>query len=111
MGCNGHNGDAVAMAIKKSIDQVQIAGTTTSRAHRELACQLAFSAGRKRCDLLVTDGNPLDLFASAQRLCDAVERIAHQSVNALNVGSLERLNYSVGYIRHFKSSIMRHRQT
>jgi hypothetical protein len=87
VGCDGYNGDAIAMAMKESINQVQIAGATTTGPHREFTCQLSLRAGGKSRDFFMSDGNPLDLVADAQRLGDAIERIAHQSVNALNIRS------------------------
>jgi hypothetical protein len=100
-----HHGHAISMAIKEPIDQVQIAGSTASGTHSELAGQLRLRAGGKCRDLFMSDGNPVNLAAYAQRLGYAIERITHQSINAPHVGGFERLNYSVCNIGHLKSPL------
>src|SRR5258708_34018651 len=80
-----HHWYAASMAIKEPIDQVQVAGATASGADSEFARHLRLCAGGKRRDFFVPDGNPLDLAAHAQRFGDAVERIAHQSINSPHV--------------------------
>jgi hypothetical protein len=47
---------------------------------------MCFGAGREGCHLLVTRMNPLDLTACANRIRDAVERIAADAVDSLNSG-------------------------
>jgi hypothetical protein len=79
---------------------VQIAGAAASGAYSEIARELSLRAGGKRRDFFVPDGNPFDLAAHAHRLGDAVERIAHQPINAAHIRGFERLNYSICNIGH-----------
>src|SRR5580658_10667866 len=72
---DGQNGDATALAIVKAIDQVHVSRPAASGAYRQLAREMRLCAGRERCCLFMAHANPLDVFASAKRIRDAIERI------------------------------------
>src|ERR1700684_2837571 len=65
-----------AMTIVEPVDQMQIARAATSRAHGYIPAKMRFRAGGKRRRLLVSHMDPLNLFVRANRVRDAVERIA-----------------------------------
>ena len=47
---------------------------------------MGFSAGREGTDFLVPDVHSLDLALAPQRVCDAVETVADDAVDALDAG-------------------------
>src|SRR5579859_5120784 len=57
---NREHGCAAAMAVVEAVDQMEIAGTTTSRAHRQLACQIGLGAGSKCGTFLMAHMNPVN---------------------------------------------------
>src|SRR6202521_3095522 len=82
---DGQNGDAAALAIVKAIDQMHVSRPAASGAHRQFASEMRFCTGGERGCLLMAHANPLDVLAGANRIRDAIERIARDSVNSLNV--------------------------
>ena len=72
------------MAVKKSVDEMKVAGTATPGADRELAGDVRIGARGKARYFLVADVNPFDGFLSAYRLGDPIERIANYSIDSLN---------------------------
>jgi hypothetical protein len=81
---DGQNGDAAALAVVKAIDQVHVSRPAASGAYRQFASEMRLCAGRERGCLLMAHANPLDVLAGANRIRDAIERIAGDSVNSLN---------------------------
>src|ERR1700683_4782415 len=88
MGCDGHDRGSIAMAVKQSIDEVQITWSATPRAYRHFAGHLSLCTRGKRCHFLMANRNPLNLVTDAERLSDAIERISYKPVNSLHIGSL-----------------------
>ena len=81
---DGQNRNAAALAIVKAIDQMQVSGAAASGAYRQFAGEMRFRARRERGCLLMTHMNPLDLLVGANRIGDAIERVAGDAVNSLN---------------------------
>jgi hypothetical protein len=52
----------IPMAIEEAIDEVKVARTATTCAHRNLPCKMRLRAGSKRGYLFVPYVQPLDLF-------------------------------------------------
>jgi hypothetical protein len=75
------------MTVEQPVDQVQIPRPTTPGADRKLARQVGLGARRKRSGFLMPDVYPLQLTALANSVRQSVERIAHDTVNALHAGS------------------------
>ncbi len=90
-----HHRQARAVAVEQTIDQVQIARTATSGADRETTCDMRIPAGRERGDFLVPDMQPLNAAMAAQRIGEAIEAVAHDSVDALNAGGGEGFDHLV----------------
>src|ERR1700722_19364333 len=85
LGRDRQHGDAAALAIVKAVDQVHVPRPTASGAYRQLAGKVLLCAGRERACLFIAHTNPFDVLADADRIRDAIERIARNSVNALNL--------------------------
>src|ERR1700722_3786842 len=94
---NGQHRNPAAMAIIKTVDQMQIAGTTTPGAHCQFSREMRLCSGGKRCCLFVAHMNPADLFLSSDRIGDAVQRVAGNSVNPLDSCRRKSLHQYVGY--------------
>jgi hypothetical protein len=75
------------MAIIKPIDEVHIARPATPGTDRQLAGHMGLRSGREGGRFLATHANPLDVLALANFLQQAIERIAHHTVNPLHAGA------------------------
>src|SRR5882762_2165648 len=76
---------------------MQIPGTAAPRADRQPPREMSFRSSGKRCRLFMPDMNPLNLFLGANRLGDAVERVAGNTVNLPNSCFSENLYQQVCY--------------
>jgi hypothetical protein len=94
---DGENRHTTALAIVKAIDQVQVSGTAASGAYSQFAGQMRFRARRERPCLLITHADPLDILAGANRIRDAIERVAGDAVNSLNARSHENVDQQVSH--------------
>src|SRR5258708_5870782 len=72
------------MAIKKTVDEVQIARSTAAGAYRKRAGYVRLGARGERGHLLVPDVHPLDLALPAKGIGQSVQTIADDSVNTLD---------------------------
>src|ERR1700723_756110 len=91
------NGDAAALAIVKAVDQVQVSGPAASGAYSQFAGEMRLCARRERGCLLIASANPLNLLAGANRIRDAIERIARDAENSLNSGSQQDVDQQVSH--------------
>src|SRR3984885_3882940 len=94
---DGQNGDAAALAIVQAIDQVHVSRPAASGAHRQFASEMRFCAGREGGCLFMAHANPLDVLAGANRIRDAIERIARDAINSLNVRSHQDVYQQVSH--------------
>ena len=53
---------------------------------------MSLGSGGKSCDLFMPDMDPFDLVLTADRVCDAVQAVADNTVNALHPGSRQGLD-------------------
>jgi hypothetical protein len=81
---DGQDRHAAALAIVQAIDQMQISGPAASGAYGQFVREMGLRAGRERRSFLMAYTNPLNIRASANRIRDAIERIAWYPVNSLN---------------------------
>jgi hypothetical protein len=86
---NGKNGDARALAIEQSVDEMQIAGSAASRTNGKVAGKMSLGAGRESGNLFVTHVEPLDFALASNRIGEAVQAIADDSVYPFNSGDRE----------------------
>ena len=101
---DGQNGDAAALAIVKAIDQMHVSGPAASGAYSQFASEMRLCTRRERGCLLMPHANPLDILAGANRIRDAIERIAREAVNSLNARSHQDVYQQVSHsLCHFYS--------
>jgi hypothetical protein len=82
------------MTVEQSIDEVKIARTAASGADGERARELRVCAGRESGNLLMADMDPVDLALAPDRVGDAVEAVANDTVDTLHAGSCQGLGES-----------------
>jgi hypothetical protein len=87
---------AAAMAVVQTIDQVQIAGAAAAGAHRNLPRKLALRPRRERGGLFVAHVHPRNLPVAANRVGEAVQRIARKTIHTLHTGSGQRVYKYLG---------------
>src|SRR5215468_3213805 len=68
---------------------------------------MRLGAGGKRGDLLVPHVDPLDLSLAADRIREAVEAIADDSINSLDAGARHRLGKLICNRRHVRLPLSR----
>src|ERR1700674_1836798 len=76
---------------------MQVPGTATPGADRQLSREMRFRSGGKRCRLFMSHVNPLKLFLCANRVRDAVQRVARNTVNPLYSRLRENIHQQVRY--------------
>src|SRR5882724_6811564 len=79
--CDRQHRDTAAVALVEAVDQMQVAGTAAAGAHRQLAREVGFRSGGKRCHLLVPHVGPFELLRFPDGIRDAVERVAGHAVD------------------------------
>ncbi len=94
------HGDAAALRIEQTVDQMQVAGPATARADRQLTRKGRIRGGRERRGLLVTDVLPRDFAGSAYRVGEPVEAVARQAVDATNPTDAQGGDDVIGDGRH-----------
>src|ERR1019366_9132518 len=77
------DGNATALTIMESIDEMEIARPAASCADRKFACNLRFATSREGGDLLVPNHHPVDAIVSADGIGKSVERVTGDSVDTL----------------------------
>jgi len=83
---DGDNGHAIAVAIVKAVDQVQVARAAATCTHREMPGQMRVRPGGKRGGFLMPHVNPLHVAPLPDGIGDAVEGISSQTVNPIHSG-------------------------
>src|SRR4030088_2304419 len=74
------------MAVKQTVDEVQITRSTAAGAHCKRAGHVRLGTRCERGHLLVPDVHPLDLALPTQGVGQTVQTIADDSVYALDAG-------------------------
>jgi hypothetical protein len=92
MGGDRQNRNAVALAIEQAVDQMQISRTAASGAHRKLPGKMRLGAGGESGGLFMPHVDPVDGFSAPHRVGKPVERIADDTVDALDSRFFESLN-------------------
>jgi hypothetical protein len=72
---------------------MQIARAAAAGADREFPGQMRFGAGGKRGDLLVAEVQPGDPAVAPQRVSEAVQAVADDTINPSHAGSGEGLDH------------------
>src|ERR1700722_4796822 len=80
---------AVALAIKKPVDQMQVARTAASGAYRKAPSEMSFSARREGSRLLMPHMDPVNRFSPSHHVRETVERVTDDAINPLDTGLLQ----------------------
>ena len=78
---DGEDRNPAAVTIVESVDQVQISGTAAPGADRQSAGEMGIRARGKGCRFFMPQMNPIELFGCSNRVGNAIERIAGDTVN------------------------------
>jgi hypothetical protein len=93
---DGEDGDAAALTVVQSIYKVEVARTTASRTDGELASDLGLAPGGEGGDLFVSNHHPIDAVVDADGVCEAVEGIPGDPIDALDACFDKRFYEDVG---------------
>src|SRR5215510_13183664 len=72
------------MAVEQAVDEMQVAGPTASRAHRELASEMGLRTRRERSNFLMPDMNPFDPALPANGVRQSVQTVADDAEDPLD---------------------------
>jgi hypothetical protein len=72
------------MTIKKTINQMQITGTTAAGTDGEIAGQMRFRACREGRSFFMPGMDPVDIATSAKRFRNSIETIADKAIDTPN---------------------------
>src|SRR5208283_2285813 len=76
---------------------MHVSGPAAARAYRQFASEMGIGAGGESGHLLVSQMNPLNLLACANRIRDSIERIAADTVNSFDSCFHQNINKQVSY--------------
>src|SRR6266853_3060377 len=103
---NSEDGNAAALTVVEAINQMHVAGATTSGTYRQLASEMGLGAGGERRCLLVSYTNPANVLSNSNRICNSVERVAWDSIDPLDTGFSQNVNQQLRYrLRHVNPSL------
>src|ERR1700751_2214886 len=88
---DGEDWNAAALTVIEAVNQMHVAGATTSGTYRQLASEMSFSPGGERRCLLVSYTNPANVLSSANRICNSVERVARDSIDPFHASINENV--------------------
>ena len=91
------DGHTAAMAIIKSVDQMQIARTAAPGADRQCARKMRFRSRGKGGRFFMAYANPLNVASSPHRVRDAVQRIARNAVDSPDARIRKNLHQQIRY--------------
>ncbi len=74
------------MSVVQTVDEVQVARATAPRANRELSREMSLGSRGECGTFLVSHMDPLDRFHSTKRVCEAVEGVPHDAIDAFDTG-------------------------
>jgi hypothetical protein len=92
---DGQDRNPVSVTVVESVDQVQISGTATAGANRQPAREMGIRTRGKGCRFLMPQMNPIQLFGGSNRIGNAVERVAGNTVNSPDSRSGQNVHQQV----------------
>jgi hypothetical protein len=95
---NPKHRNPAAVTIVEPVDQMQVAWAATSRANGQFPREMRFRAGGKRRRLFVSHMDPLNWLVCANRVRDAIERIAGNAVNTPNSSFGKNIHQQICYV-------------
>ncbi len=90
MGGDGQHRDMVAMTVKQTVNQVQVARSAGAGADRQLAGQLRFRASGESGDLFVPGGHPVDGAHAVKAIAQSIEGISGDAPDTFHAGLFQR---------------------
>ena len=99
---NRQHRNAIAMAVVKAVDEMQIARAATATAYRKAPGQERFRACGECRRFLMPDRHSGDVISWSNGISDSVERISGYSQNPLNTCCDERVD------QHICNSLLSH---
>src|SRR5215472_4686025 len=97
---NRENRHPASMTIEKSIDKMEIARPATSGADSQLSRDVRVGTSGEGSNLFMSDVDPFNRLFAADRVDDADQRIAHDTVNAFGAHVSQSLNKGLRHGRH-----------
>jgi hypothetical protein len=91
-----HHGNARALAVEETVDEMEVTGAAAAGADREVAGNMRLGAGGEGGDLFVAHVQPFDAAAPANGVGEAVQTIADDAVDALHARRRKNFNHLVG---------------
>ena len=91
-----HHRHARALAVEKTVDEVQIARAAAAGAYGEGASDMGVGASGEGGDLLVAHMQPFDAAAPANGVGEAIEAVADNAIDPLHARRGENLDHLVG---------------
>jgi hypothetical protein len=102
---DGQHRNAAAVAIVKTINQMQVPRAATPNANCQFACKMGFGASGEGGCFFMSDVNPADLFSAVNRIRNAIERIPGDAVNSLDPSLqqdiYEQISHPLGHVNSF----------
>src|SRR5580698_667943 len=104
---NSEDRNAVALTVVEAINQMHVAGATTSGTDRQLASEMGLGAGGESGRLLVSYANPADILSNPNRICNSVERVAGDSIDPFHASIGKNVDQQFGYcfVHHIHPSL------
>ena len=96
LGRNGEHRHARSVAIKQTIDEVQIAWAATPGTDGELTGQMRLGARRESSHLLVSNVHPFDFALAPDRVGQPVQAVADNPKDPLDTRSSKRVSELIG---------------
>ncbi|MGY4499419.1 hypothetical protein ACVWYH_003350 [Bradyrhizobium sp. GM24.11] len=87
---------ARTVTIEQAIDKVKVAGSATARTHGEFAGQMRLGTGGEGRDFLVSDMNLVDLAVPTDGVCQTVETVPDNAVDALDARGRKSFDELIG---------------
>jgi hypothetical protein len=100
LSCDRKDGRPTAVSIIQSVDQVEISGSTTTRADGQLPGDLRLSRSGERADLFMADLNPGNALMTAQGIDKAIQRISGHAIDSFYSHLDKCFDHHFGYGWH-----------
>jgi hypothetical protein len=103
MSRNGKHGNAGAMAVEQTVDQMQIARPAAAGADCKFAGQVRLGTGRERGHFLMANMHPFHFPLATNGIGQAVEAVSDHAINALHTSRSKRFNKLISNSRHVRT--------
>src|SRR5580704_4624727 len=84
---DGQYRDSAALTVVEAVDQVHVSRPAASGAYGQFAGEMCLCTGGECAGFFIAHADPFDVVASANRIGDAIQRIAWNTVNSFNTRS------------------------